>query len=163
MQTHTRLHPLIAGAMLLALGAVALPSVASAHNISETATVGRYTITLKVLPAESFTGFNAQMIPDSGAAPYLLNGDDGPNHHLVAFVTRNGKTVEHARVAISFINDPAAGGQWTKLPVVRMHVAGRGLATTHYGNNVALSPGVYGVRVSVNGSAPASFRFTVGR
>ncbi len=162
MQLRTRLHPSLAGAMFLAFGVFFIPGVARAHNISETAMSGRYTVTLKVLPAESFTGFNAQMIPDSGAAPDLLNGEDGPNHHLVAFITRDGKPIEHARVAISYINDPAAGGPWTALPVLRMHMAGRGLESTHYGNNVDLTPGVYAVRVAVNGHAPATFRFAVG-
>jgi hypothetical protein len=42
-----------------------------------------------------------------------------------------------------------------------MHVNGKGLQTTHFGNNVKLSRGKYEVRVSVNGSKPAVFRFAI--
>jgi hypothetical protein len=33
--------------------------------------------------------------------------------------------------------------------------------TTHYGNNVRLEPGSYEARVTVNGSAPATFQFSL--
>jgi hypothetical protein len=42
-----------------------------------------------------------------------------------------------------------------------MHVAGKGLGTTHYGNNVDLPAGTYEVRVTGDGSGPASFRVPV--
>jgi len=136
-------------------------SAAQSQAISETATAGVYSITLKVLPAESFSAPKAAMVRDGGAEPNLLNGPAHPNHHLVAFVTKGGKPVEDARVQISYRRLAPGTGAWTELPVVRMHAAGQGLETTHYGNNVRLSPGSYEVRVTVDGSGPATIRFSL--
>jgi hypothetical protein len=36
-----------------------------------------------------------------------------------------------------------------------------GLDTTHFGNNAALTPGRYAVKVSVNGAVPADFHVDV--
>jgi hypothetical protein len=47
------------------------------------------------------------------------------------------------------------------LPVTRMHVKGKDLDTTHFGNNLFLTPGTYEARVIVDGSDPAVFHFTV--
>jgi uncharacterized protein involved in high-affinity Fe2+ transport len=52
-------------------------------------------------------------------------------------------------------------GAWIDLPVVRMHVKGMGLDSTHYGNNVNLAPGKYKVRVTVNGETPVTFQFSL--
>jgi hypothetical protein len=54
-------------------------------------------------------------------------------------------------------------GAWTKLPVVRMHMTGKGLKSTHYGNNLKLDAGGYEVRVTVDGSGPAIFRISLTR
>ncbi len=120
---------------------------------------GPYSVTLKVLPAESFSGPHAEMVRDAGAKPNLLNGPEQPNHHMVAFVKREGKPVEKARVSIEYRQLSPKEGGWMRLPVVRMHVSGKGLATTHYGNNVRLEPGRYDVRVRVNRSRPVVFHF----
>ena len=85
----------------------------------------------------------------------------------MAFVTQGGKLVEDASVTISYRQEPLATGStsttgsWKALGVVRMHVAGKGLETTHFGNNVHLASGTYDVRVSVNGSAPATLKVSV--
>jgi hypothetical protein len=162
----SRSSPLTA-ALALLVGALLMPIPVQAQNISQTGTSGAYGVTLKVLPAESFTGANAEMVRDAGADPNDVNGPAKPNHHLVAFVTKDGKPVEDATVAISYRQAPAPpggvskAGDWTTLGVVRMHVAGKGPETTHYGNNVHLAAGSYDVRVSVNGSAPATFRISM--
>lgn len=154
-------HSVSAAATLLAVGVLFLPAVAQARPISKTARAGAYSVTLKVLPAESFTGPKATMVRDGGAEPNRLNGPRHPNHHMVAFVKEKGKPVEHATVDISYRNLSSTKSEWKELPMVRMHVAGHGLSTTHYGNNVRLSPGNYAVRVIVNGNGPATFRFTL--
>lgn len=161
-----------AAALTFALGILLVPGVARAQhaqNVSETHSVGDYSVTLKVLPAEHFTGTNAEMVKDSGAAPKRVGGPDQPNHHLVVFIKKDGKPVEHARVSIDIQNAATHQFQdnmgkmvpWAHLGVVRMHVAGQGPSTTHYGNNVNLAPGTYDVRVTVNGSAPVEFQFSV--
>jgi hypothetical protein len=135
------------------------PAVAQARNISETARASRYSVTLKVLPPESFNGPKAAMVRDGGAEPNKLKGPEHPNHHMVAFVKEDGKPVEHTTVDISYRDLSSRMSEWRALPMVRMHVAGHGLATTHYGNNVRLARGRYEVRVTVDGSGPAIFRF----
>lgn len=156
---------MFATALALALGAVALPSGAQAQAsskvISETGMAGAFSVTLKVLPAESFKGTHAEMTRDGGAAANMVGGPAHPDHHLVAFITRDGKPVERAAVSISYRRTGPDATKWTKLPVVRMHVTGKGLKTTHFGNNVQLPSGAYRVRVRVNGSTPAVFHFTV--
>ncbi len=124
---------------------------------------GVYSVTLKVMPAESFSGPNAEMIRDAGARPNQLDGPTQPNRHLVAFVKESGKPVKKAMVSISYRELSPKRGDWMSLPVVRMHVAGKGLETTHYGNNVKLEPGKYEARVTVNGSEPATFHFSLAQ
>jgi hypothetical protein len=148
-------------ALLFALGVMLLPLAAQAKNVSKTAMAGAYTVNLKVLPAESFSGPHAEMVKDAGAKPDLLNSSAHPNHHLVAFLRKNGKPVEQATVAIRYRELSPKQGNWMSLPVVRMHVKGKGLATTHYGNNLRIAPGSYEVQVTVDGSGPATFHFTL--
>ena len=152
---------LCAAALTLALGVLLMPAFAQAGPISKTAKAGVYSITLRVLPAESFTGPKAEMVREGGAEPNTLKGPEHPNHHMVAFVRENGNPVEDATVDISYRKLSPKAGTWTALPVVRMHVAGHGLATTHYGNNLRLLAGSYEVLVTVNGNGRATLRFTL--
>lgn len=147
-------------AFMLALGSSAALAAASQNAVTRTEECGPYQVTLKVLPAESFTGKDAEMVRDGGAAPVDLGSAVAPNHHLVVFVKKDGDPVEDATVSVQY--RPATGSaSWTDLPVVRMHVAGKGRATTHYGNNLRLADGSYTAEVTVNGSAPADFHFTL--
>ena len=148
-------------ALSFAFASLLVPRADAAQNISETAMAGPYSVTLKVLPAESFSGPKAAMVRDNGSEPNLLNGPMHPNHHMVAFVSKSGKPMENAKVAIRYRSLSSKMNKWMTLPVARMHVAGKGPATTHYGNNLMLAPGDYQVRVTVDGSKPAMFRITV--
>jgi hypothetical protein len=130
-------------------------------TVSETTTAGPYTVTLKVLPAESFAGPKAEMTWDAGAKAVLLNSPLPPNHHLVAFVKQDGKPVEDATVVIRYRKMEPKESAWAMLPVARMHVTGKDLTTTHYGNNVELTRGSYVVEVTVNGGKPAVFHFVI--
>lgn len=147
----------------LALGLALVPAAAHAQTVVKTAMAGSYSVTLRVLPAESFAGPHAAMARDAGAQPDLLSAAVHPNHHLVAFVKKAGKPVEDAKVSIGYRETSPKKGSWIALPVVRMHVKGKSLATTHYGNNVKLAPGHYDVRVSVNGSKPATFSIALAK
>jgi hypothetical protein len=138
-----------------------LPRLSDGQTISKTTMAGSYSVTLKVLPAESFRGAKAEMARDGGAEPNYLNGAERPNHHLVAFVKKDGKPVEDATVSITYRRTSSNMSRWETLPVVRMHVAGKGLATAHYGNNVKLAAGNYEARVTVDGKGPATFRFSL--
>ncbi len=150
---------LSASAVVLGMGlALAAPA---AEGISETAVTGPYTVTLKVLPAESFTGPKAAMTWDAGASAVDLDSAANPNHHVVAFVERDGRPVESATVTIRYRRAEPGMPEWTMLPVARMHVSGKSLATTHYGNNVRLEAGHYTAEVTVDGSEPALFHFNL--
>lgn len=146
---------------LLATATLFFPNSIRAQNIDETARSGPYTLNLKVLPPETFHGSHAEMMHDSGAAGVAVNGAEHPNHHLVVFIKKGGKPVEDAQVGIAY---RASGRkQWRELPVARMHVAGQGPETTHYGNNVHLRPGNYEVRVTVARVTSATFHITLGK
>ena len=106
-------------ALTFALGTLFVPRVAQAQEISKTAMAGTYSVTLKVMPAESFSGPHAVMERDGGAQPNLLNGSTRPNHHFVAFVRESGKPVENATVSISYREISPKKGDWGQLPFVR--------------------------------------------
>jgi hypothetical protein len=150
----------LASTVLLVLGTVGIAHAAGQQAISKKQQAGPYSVTLKVLPPESFMGSSAEMAWDGAAKPVALGAPANPNHHLVAFVERDGKTVERADVAIVYERKGSSSG-WQTLPVARMHVAGKGPSTTHFGNNVKLEPGNYQVRVTVNGKDSATFEFTI--
>jgi hypothetical protein len=147
--------------LILACASLLFPRSAPAQNVSETAMAGKYSLTLKVLPAESFQGPHAEMMRDGGAMADTAHGAAAPNHHLVVFVDENGKPVEQAKVTISYRRLSPKPGKWMSLPVTRMHVEGKGMDTTHYGNNVKLGPGSYEARVTVNGKGPAIVHFSL--
>lgn len=153
--------PLIA-ALTIAFGSLLLTCAAHAQAVSKTAMAGPYSVTLRVLPPEAFQGAHAPMERDAGAKPNYVNGPEHPNHHLVAFIKENGKPVEMGNVTIRYRQLSPKQSGWKTLPIVRMHVAGKNMGTTHYGNNVNLPAGNYEAQVTVNGSAPATVRFTLG-
>ncbi|MCG6988391.1 MAG: hypothetical protein LJF06_09455 [Gemmatimonadetes bacterium] len=147
----------------LALVSTALlaPHRARAQAVSVDAKAGDYSLTLKVLPAEAFTGAHAEMARDGGAKANMVDGPGHPNHHMVVFIKKGDKPVEKAMVSITYRKVGQKSMDWSILPVTRMHVKGKGLATTHFGNNVSLTPGSYEARVIVNGSQPALFHFKI--
>ncbi len=152
---------LLTAAMIFSLTFLFSPNLVKAQQISKTETVGKVSITMKVLPAEPFKGPNAEMKWDSGADPYYLQSSPKPNHHLVAFVKNDGKPVEDAKVSISYRELSPKKGDWMTLPVARMHVSGKGMETTHYGNNLPLAKGDYEARITVNNNPAVVFKFSL--
>ena len=134
-------------------------NVAKAQVVSKTKMTGKVSVTMKVLPAETYEGAGAEMKWDGGASAVLMNSASKPNHHLVAFLKEGGKPVEKASVLISYRELSPKKGNWITLPVCRMHVAGKGLDTTHFGNNLWLVKGEYEARVTVNKNPPVLFSF----
>lgn len=153
---------MLAAAAAFALGGLLASCAAQAKPVSESAAVGAYQVTLKVLPAESFTGKSEEMVWDGGARPVLLGAKSQPNHHLVVFVKKDGKPVESATVRIRYRMLGNAGAPWQTLPVTRMYVKGKGRSTMHYGNNVHLPPGDYEAKVQVGNATAHVFHFTLG-
>lgn len=156
-----RHFPIAAALAVMAFGFLA-PSVnAQTKVVNEVKRDDGYVIDLKVLPAESFEGSHKEMTRDGGAKAVLENGPQHPNHHMVVFVRKNGKPVENAHVSITYRQLSPKMGSWKTLPDARMYATMDGLKSTHYGNNVRLGPGKYEARVTVNGSAPETFRFSL--
>jgi hypothetical protein len=129
-------------------------------TLSQTDQVGHYSVTLKVTLAETFNGPQPDMIRDGGAQANGVDGPNPPNNHLAAFITQDGKPVQDANVEISYRSALRRNDEWTVLPVARMHSAGAGLETTHFGNNVTLPADGYDVRITVNGTGPVTFHFS---
>ena len=74
------------------------------------------------------------------------------NRHLVVhiFDAESGKVIPNANVKMSFHNLADSPGISIKVPVVRMQMVGKGVQSTHYGNNVVMPDGSYSVAVVVN-------------
>lgn len=147
----------LAAALAVAFIALLAPHSAQAQAVSKTAKAGPYSVNLKILPAEGFMGEHAPMKREGGAMPEKVNGAKHPNHHMVVFIKKDDKPVEHAHVKIWY---RSGMNTWMTLPVTRMEVRGKGADTTHFGNNVHLAPGKYEAKVSVNGKT-AIFHFSL--
>jgi hypothetical protein len=149
------------GFAFIVLAGAMSAAVRAADNVSETKSTKNYTITLKVLPAGPFNGKDAKMVRDGGAAPLSMMSSPPPNFRLVVFIEKDGKPVVDAKVQMSYSASRKGSMITMRLPAVRMHEAGKGPETTHFGNNVILKPGEYQVNVTVNGTDHAVFRFKV--
>lgn len=156
-----RFIPLIVAVLSLM---VAAPAMAKA--LERTKTAGNYRIELQVLPPEPFytaqqvssSGVKSGMLIMRGAKPVAPGAPAHPNHHLIVHVfnRKTGHAITDATVTLSVqrVNDHGSPiGAATEVPVVVMEVIGKGPASTHYGNNVRLSPGHYRVTATVNGVA----------
>lgn len=136
-----------------------------------TKTVDGYTMSLALLPAEPFVSKAdahskkdaGKMVNGTGAAPLHKNASMQPNHHLVVFIKKNGKPVEHADVSMTYTRMGIKNAKTMVVPVTQMWVAGKGMKSAHFGNNVHLAPGRYRVHVTVNHNAQATFRITAGQ
>ena len=150
----------------LTLLSVPRPAIAAPEQGSNIHKVEGYTIILDLFPAEKWTPNGAakpkgEMQSLGGAQPVLIGSKAHPNHHLVVFLKKDGKPVEHAMVQIRYRLQDAPAYGWTNVPVDRMDVSGAGSKTTHYGNNVYLTPGVYAVQVTVNRTVHTDFTLDV--
>lgn len=142
----------------------------SGRKISTTKVKGPYSITLKLLPAEPFVSrgqagkpsSRGEMVKAGGAHPVGKRSAQNPNYHLVAFIKKAGRPLEHADVEIHYKREASTRSKERKLPVTRMWIAGKGRKTTHYGNNVRLKPGTYDVKVQVNNKVEAHFHIDIG-
>lgn len=157
----------ITGTALFFGAVLATPVSALAANPAQSATkhVGNSTITVKLLPAETFTRV---VSPSTRGEMDVLGGPGHPvpaskaNYHLVVFIRHDGQPVTDAKVNIRYRLETHRHAAWRKVSVVRMDVAGKGISTTHYGNNVLLKPGKYDINVEVNNNLTKHFEFDVG-
>jgi hypothetical protein len=127
-------------------------------------TIGGLRMELRVLPAEPFFTKNEVtagkvtqgMLAMGGEKPLALDAEPHPNHHLVIhlFDVKTGKAYTNAKVKMSFQHLDSSGrayGNVMEVPVVIMQAIGKGVQSTHYGNNVVIADGQYIVPVVVNG------------
>lgn len=168
-KTHRHRFSVRGAVLALSAGLLLSPTAAQAQMIRETADVGDYSITLKVmLPSSNlFDGPNALAVCDGVAQPNSVSGCI--YCQVLALIEKNGKTVDHARVNISYRRLSPRAGPWTELLVKRMWIAPHAqipaetALTTHFGNQVELLAGRYEARVTVDGHGPAAFRFSLHR
>jgi hypothetical protein len=144
------------------LFAFACGIVQAGHVMVDT-TMGDLRIELHVLAAEPFftkaevatNKIIEGMLIMGGAKPLAPDADVHPNHHLVihVFNAKTGKAITNAKVEMSFQSLDDKGNQSvspTKVPIVIMQAIGKGVQSTHYGNNVVMPTGPYTVSVVVN-------------
>ncbi len=126
-------RPLSRAVLLIAFCACLFPLAARARILDKnTARRGLYNIKLKIRPA-----------------------GPGPDRHVVVVVREDGRPVKHADVGILYRRLwPDAQRAWQILPMEKLRAAG-------FGNTARLASGHYDMQVSVNGSSPAIFFFTL--
>lgn len=153
------------GAALLGGAMLATPLAASAASNTQSIThkTQGWTFTLKLLPAETFahktnSSTQGEMNKLGGRQPVP---QAKANRHLVVFLKHNGKPVEHATVQMRYQQIKPRHTSWKQVPVVRMDIVGKGMKTTHFGNNVLLNPGKYKVDVTVNHKVKSDFLLNV--
>lgn len=100
MRRYNSIRLSLAVALVFAFAAVLVPHSAGAQTVSKTAMAGKYSVNLKVLPAEAFKGSDAAMVHNGGAMAEAVKGPAHPNHHMVVFIKMNHKPVEQAHVKI---------------------------------------------------------------
>jgi hypothetical protein len=147
--------------------------IAMAGDVKMDTTVSGQRIELHVLPAEPFftKGQVAAGAPKEGmlimggAKPLLPDAKEHPNQHLVihVFDAKTSLAVTDAKVKMSFQSLDENGNQTGRpidVPVVVMQAIGKGVQSTHYGNNVVMPDGPLAVSIIVNGR---KVKFTVNR
>jgi hypothetical protein len=158
---------------MFVISALAILYPAVAGHVMKDTTVGGYKIELHVVPAEPFfTDREVEehqvtegMLIMGGATPMAPDAVPRPNHHLVVHVydAKTGKALTGAKVTMKFQNLDEKGtlsGGSINVPVVIMQAIGKGVESTHYGNNVSMPSGTYLVTVSVN-NKKADFKVAV--
>ncbi len=153
---------LLSATALIVLAACAASVMA--EDMMKTATSDSLRVELHVLPAEPF--FTAKEAADSpakegmlimgGAKPIAPDAASRPNHHLVVHVfdAKTDKVITNAEVTMNFrlLGDKGKPkGTVEDVPIVIMQAIGKGMQSTHYGNNVVMPNGTYFVTVTVNG------------
>jgi|WetSurMetagenome_2_1015567.scaffolds.fasta_scaffold232877_1 hypothetical protein len=144
--------------------AVASTIFVDANEVTKTTVVDGMRIELHVLPAEPF--FTADevkikkmkegMLIISGAEPVSVEANTHPNRHLVVhiFDVKTDKAITTAKVTMKFQQLDSNGkliGASTDVPIVVMEAIGKGVESTHYGNNVVMPEGSYAITVVANG------------
>lgn len=142
-------------------------------DVKFTQDAGKYRVEFHVLPPEEFFSaaqvaarqIHEGMLIVAGASALPVHATPAPTHHLVVHVFDRASEapVTDAKVQMTFRatdSNGHPGGPRTQIPIVVMQAIGGGAASTHYGNNVVISPGTYVVVVSVNG-ATARFPITL--
>jgi hypothetical protein len=138
--------------------------------IERSQTTGPYRVRLVHLPAEPFVTaadvhekhLTSGMLVIRGATPVQPGAPSHPNHHLVVHVYNRvtSEPLHGATIRMTYAAASNAAAPVT-VPIVEMQAVGKGPASTHYGNNVTLTPGEYHVSVTVNGKATTTFTVAV--
>ena len=142
------------------IGAVASPAAAELALIKQEASTVHYRLELQIGPTEKM--FRAaevaathptegEMMVGGGMSMMGMSMDMGDTRHLEVHVYAldNGKIATDANVAIIVTN--TGSKKVEDVATAKMYGIKEGPSDTHYGNNVSLPPGSYGIAVTVNG------------
>jgi hypothetical protein len=113
---------------------------------------------MKGMPGMSPSGAGMQGMPGMAPSGGGTQADPAMRHlELHVRSKSTGKAVRNAKVSIT-VTDPA--GQQITVPIAVMYGIAEGQEDWHYGNNVRLPPGQYGIQVSADGKT-AHFDVTI--
>jgi hypothetical protein len=97
-------------------------------------------------------------MPNMSSSSAGIQADPAMRHlELHVRLKATGKAVRNAKVSITVID---SAGQQVTVPIAVMYGIPEGQEDWHYGNNIHLPPGRYGVQVSANLKA-AHFDVTI--
>jgi len=110
-------------------------------------------------------GVKDGMLIIRGAKPLIPGADINPNRHIAIhiFDIKNAAAVTNAKVEMSLQPLDTEGnnsGRVIEVPIVVMETIGKGVQSTHYGNNVILLDGSYVALISINGK---KLKFNINR
>lgn len=102
---------------------------------------------------------SGKLVVKTGVTAAMMSGSANatPNRHLAVIVSdiKSGTVITDKAVRIDLTND--ATSEVMPVPVATMYGAAEGPGNTHFGNNIALAPGNYTVKVLVGGE-PSEFK-----
>ena len=113
----------------------------------------------KMMTAQEAKGATSGEVMVSGEMASGM-GTMAPNYHLEVAVSdiKSGAVITDKSVSIELTND--ATKEKTPLQVATMYGVDKGPIEMHFGNNVALTPGAYTVKISVAGET-AEFKLNI--
>ena len=155
----------ISVALLVACGSDSSMSVAPSNTIEQSATTEKYTLTLTIGPSEKMLTTEEAKTAKEGEV--MIGGDMAMGmsdmsmgQHLEVSVKdrKTGAVVTDKMVAIKVKDDMTK--EEMNVTVMMMYGVDKGMADTHFGNNINLMSGDYTIVVTVD-SDVAIFHVTI--
>ena len=156
------MHRFAQTALLLGvIGAVASPAFADGTSpIKSEAQTAHYRLELLIGPTEKMVSpadvaaknlTDGEVMVGGTMSPMGMSMDVADTRHLEihVYALDGGEVVTDADVAIAVTNSDSKKVE--DVPPAKMYGIKEGPSDTHFGNNVTMAPGSYGIDVTVNG------------